>query len=58
MRKDVDPGRVLRGIAVLFLAFDATVKLLELPVAVDGTVKLGYPQSTTVSIGLIQVALS
>ena len=30
-------GRVLTTIAVLFLAFDAAVKLLQLPMAVEGT---------------------
>src|SRR5262249_46303333 len=35
-------GRILSGLAVAFLLFDAAVKLLELPVAVEGTTRLGY----------------
>src|ERR1051325_10315458 len=36
-------GRVLSGVAVLFLAMDATMKVLQVPAAVEGTTKLGYP---------------
>jgi hypothetical protein len=48
-------GRVLSGIAVLFLAMDAGMKLLQLPAAVEGTTQLGYPASVIVPIGIIQV---
>jgi len=41
---------------VLFLTFDAAMKLLELPPAVQGTTQLGYPASVIVGIGLVQVA--
>jgi DoxX-like protein len=49
-------GRALSGLAVVFLTVDASMKLLQLPVAFDGTVQLGYPESTLLAIGLIQVA--
>lgn len=49
-------GRILSGLAVLFLLFDATVKLLELPVTVEATTHLGYPESVMIPIGLIEVA--
>jgi hypothetical protein len=49
-------GRVLTGLAVLFLAFDLGAKLLQAPMAVQGTVALGYPASTIVPIGLIELA--
>src|SRR6187402_3642373 len=44
-------GRVLFGIAVLFLAFDALIKVMALPMAVEGTLQLGYPAGTLVPIG-------
>jgi hypothetical protein len=49
-------GRTLSSLAVLFLTFDAAMKLLELPPAVQGTTQLGYPASVIVGIGLVQVA--
>jgi hypothetical protein len=49
-------GRVLTGLAVLFLAFDLAAKLLQAPMAVQGTVALGYPASTIMPIGLIELA--
>jgi DoxX-like family len=47
-------GRALTTIAVLFLAFDAAVKLMRLPVAVEGTKQLGYPESIVLVLGIIQ----
>jgi hypothetical protein len=49
-------GRILSGLAVLFLLFDATVKLLELPMAVEATTQLGYPADLMVTLGLIEIA--
>ncbi len=49
-------GRILSGLAVLFLAFDAAMKLLALKPAVEGTMQLGYPASSLLVIGLIQAA--
>jgi DoxX-like family len=54
-RTSVYAGRVLSGLAVVFLLFDAAVKLLKVPVAVEGTTRLGYPESAVFTIGLIQV---
>jgi|SRR6185295_16236944 len=53
-RKQLWTGRVLSGLAVLFLAFDATIKLLKLPPAVEGTTQLGYPESVIVALGIVQ----
>lgn len=55
-RKALWAGRILSGLAVLFLAFDATIKLLQLAPAVEGTTQLGYPASVIVPLGLIQLA--
>jgi DoxX-like family len=48
-------GRVLSGIAILFLAFDASVKLLKPPFAVEATRQVGYPESLLVPLGVVQV---
>ena len=42
-------GRALSAFAILFLAFDATMKVLQLTPAVEGTTQLGYPASVSVS---------
>jgi hypothetical protein len=48
-------GRTLSALAILFLSFDTIVKVLRLPVAVDGTTQLGYPESSVFVIGIIQL---
>ena len=45
-------GRVLTGIAIAFLAFDAVGKLLVLQPVVEGTQQLGFPVSSIFGIGL------
>jgi hypothetical protein len=54
-KKAVWTGRVLSGLAVLFLLFDAGVKVLQHPMAVQGTVELGYPQDVLVTLGIVQL---
>ena len=49
-------GRILSALAILFLSFDTIIKVLRLPVAIEGTMQLGYPESTVFIIGLIQLA--
>src|SRR5215813_13414941 len=48
-------GRVLSGIAVAFLALDASMKLPAVPAAVEGTVELGYPPNVLLGLGLVQL---
>ena len=48
-------GRVLSGIAVLFLAMDATMKVMQIPAAVKGTTELGYPAGVLLPLGIIQL---
>ena len=48
-------GRVMSGIACLFLAFDAAMKVLQVPEAVKGTVELGYPAGVLLWLGIVQV---
>jgi hypothetical protein len=49
-------GRILTGIAVLFLTFDMSIKLLGAKEAVDGTVQLGWAPHHLPILGLIQLA--
>ena len=48
-------GRVLSTLAILFLLFDTVLKLLQLPVAVEGTTQLGYPAGVVFGIGAIEL---
>ena len=48
-------GRVLSGLGVLFLLFDASMKVLQLPPAVQGTTQLGYPESVVFGLGVLQL---
>ena len=53
--KAVWTGRILSGLAVLFLIFDASMKLFMLPPAVEATTQLGYQTNTIFGIGLLQL---
>ena len=46
-------GRVLSGLAIAFLAFDAVIKLLQLEMVRKGTVELGYPVETAFPLGVV-----
>jgi hypothetical protein len=49
-------GRVISGLAVLFLVVDGVVKALALEPAVAATAQLGYPERLTAGIGLLELA--
>jgi hypothetical protein len=49
-------GRILSAFAILFLAFDTIIKVLNLAPAVEATTQLGYPTSLVLTIGLIELA--
>lgn len=48
-------GWALGALAMLFLAFDATLKLFQLPVAIEGTTSLGYPAHVVFGLGVVQL---
>jgi glyoxylase-like metal-dependent hydrolase (beta-lactamase superfamily II) len=48
-------GRVITVFTAAFLLFDAMVKVLNLPVAVQGTVRLGYPATLVMYIGIFEL---
>jgi hypothetical protein len=52
-RKSLWAGRILSGLVILFLTFDAVIKLLKLPMVIEGTVKLGYPETVIFGLGLV-----
>ena len=54
-RKALWTGRVLSGLAVLFLLADAVGKLLRPVQVVEGTTQLGWPASVILPLGVIQV---
>lgn len=50
-------GLVLSGLGVLFLTFDATLKVIQSPQASEATSALGYPTEALFCLGLLQLAL-
>ncbi len=56
-RSAVIAGRVISGLGVAFLAFDAAVKLLMLTPAVETTMALGYPSGAVFGLGVTQLLL-
>lgn len=54
-RKAVWGGRVMSGFAALFLAFDASMKVMKAAPAIQTTTELGYQASVVMPLGLVQV---
>jgi hypothetical protein len=50
-------SRILTGLTIAFLTFDAACKVLAPPAAVEGTKQLGYSESVILPLGLIELAL-
>ena len=48
-------GRIMSGLAALFLLIDGAMKLIKPAPVVDGTVRLGYPESVIVDLGIVLV---
>ena len=49
-------GRIVSGFAALFLLFDGVTKLFKPSFVVDATVRLGFPESAIVGIGILLTA--
>ena len=56
LSRGVLAGRIITGIALLFMAFDVTMKLARVKEAIEGTAQLGFPTSVVFPLGLIQLA--
>ncbi len=49
-------GRVLSGIAILFLTWDTVIKLVVMPQVTESMNSLGYPAQLALTIGIIELA--
>ncbi len=52
-KKQLWAGRILTALPILFLLLDGVMKLFSPAPVVEGMIKLGYPLSLTVTIGVI-----
>jgi DoxX-like family len=55
-KKRLWAGRIISALPALFLLIDGVMKLVKPPVVVEATVRLGYPESTIVGIGIVLLA--
>ena len=55
-KKMILAGRIITGVPTLFLLFDAVGKFVKPAPVVEGTVKLGYPESVIVPLGIVLLA--
>jgi hypothetical protein len=46
-------GRIATGLPALFLVFDSVLKLVKPAPVVEGTVRLGYPESVIIPLGIV-----
>ncbi len=47
-------GRALSALPLMFLTFDTAIKLFLLPVAVEATKELGFPESAVLTVGVVE----
>ena len=45
-------GRTLSGLVVLFMVFDGVTKLMRVQQVIDATIRLGFPVTSIVGIGI------
>jgi len=46
-------GRIASALSALFLVFDSVLKLVKPAPVVEGTVRLGYPESVIIPLGIV-----
>jgi DoxX-like family len=46
-------GRIVSGLVVVAMLFDASLKILRVPAVVEGTTKVGYPANSILPIGVV-----
>lgn len=56
-RRALWAGRILSGLGVAFLSFDAALKLFTVPEAVASTADLGWPTEVILPLGILQLLL-
>ena len=52
-RKMLWAGRIISALPVLFLLMDGAMKLAKPAFVVEGTVRLGYPESVIIGLGIV-----
>lgn len=45
-------GRIVSAVLVLFMVFDSVTKVMKVPQVIEATVRIGFPESTVVGIGV------
>jgi len=55
-KKMIWAGRIMSALPVLMLLLSGVMKLAKPAVVVEGFVRLGYPESLTVGIGIVELA--
>ncbi len=55
-RKRVWAGRIISALPALFLLVDGVMKLVKPAPVVEATVRLGYPESVIVALGIVVLA--
>ena len=55
-KKAVWAGRIISALPILFLLMDGVMKLVKPAVVVEGTVKLGYPETVILPLGIVLLA--
>ncbi len=49
-------GRIISALPALFLIVDGVMKLVKPPLVVEATVRLGYPESVILGLGIVLIA--
>jgi hypothetical protein len=57
-KKRVLAGRILSGLVIAFLLFDAVSKVLKAAPSVEGTLRLGFPSAVLVPMGMVLLLLT
>jgi hypothetical protein len=55
-QKMVWTGWILSGLITVFMLFDATIKIMRVPAALEGTARLGYPVNVVMPLGIVLLA--
>jgi hypothetical protein len=55
-KKKIWAGRIISAIPVLLLLFSGVLKLMKSATVVQGFAHFGYPESTIITIGILEIA--
>ncbi|HEY3057250.1 MAG TPA: DoxX family protein [Thermoanaerobaculia bacterium] len=54
-KKMIWTGRIISALIILFMLVDGGAKVVKLKPYVEGTVKVGYPESLVVPLGIVEL---